>query len=300
MKNKKRITILLGLSIMAAMPAYGAAASAATLETEVIYGVKFRAQPNSDAEVYRMLKRGEDIHVVDKINSYWLKIEDQNGKTGYISANSKYTDYKPSEKITVPQDDPAAIAATSGVNLRSQPKVADNVIGFIPKGGKVNVIEKENQYWLKVDYKGTTGYTSANYFNYTAPPASASANEIIQTARSYIGEFKYKWGAEPWNTSYKYSDCSSFVQLVFNKQHGFDLPRTSKEQSKAGDYVSKSNLKPGDLVFFDTDGSGGINHVGIYVGNGDFIHSSPINEVGISNLNSGYWEDHYETGRRVL
>ncbi|TLS51167.1 NlpC/P60 family protein [Paenibacillus antri] len=130
--------------------------------------------------------------------------------------------------------------------------------------------------------------------------AAASGTRIAATAKTYLGDFKYKFGAEPWNSRYKYSDCSSFVQLVFNKRHGYHLPRTSRSQAKKGKYVSKSNLKKGDLVFFDTNDDGKINHVGIYIGNGDFIHSSPVNRVGKSDLSSGWWKKHYVTARRVL
>jgi len=133
-----------------------------------------------------------------------------------------------------------------------------------------------------------------------AAAEAATGQQIVRTAKSYIGDFKYKYGAEPWNTKYRYSDCSAFVQLVFNKRHGYKLPRTSSQQAKVGKPVKKSNLRPGDLVFFDTKGNGKINHVGIYIGNGNFIHSSPINRVGISALNKGYWKDRYVTARRVL
>ena len=129
---------------------------------------------------------------------------------------------------------------------------------------------------------------------------AATGKQIVKTAKSYIGDFKYKLGAEPWNSKYRYSDCSSFVQLVFNKRHGYKLPRSSIQQSKVGKKVKKSKLKAGDLVFFDTTNDGKINHVGIYIGDGKFIHSSPINKVGKSDLDKGYWEDRYVTARRVL
>ena len=292
MKKLKKFTVLtMALSVSASF--FAGQAAAATYETEVTYGVNFRKDPSSSSSVYRMLKKGEEIHVIQQVNDYWLKIETKDGKVGYISANDKYTNY----------DGNVYAVATGGVNFRSAPKVSDNKIGFISKGDKVKVLEQVNSYWLKVEYQGRVGYTSTNYFNYEPPakPApTAKASEIIATAKSYIGKFEYDWGAEPWNTNYKKSDCSAFVQLVFNKKHGYDLPRTSKQQSKEGSYVSKSNLKPGDLVFFDTTDNGEINHVGIYIGDGDFIHSSPINKVGISNLNKGYWKDKYETARRVL
>ncbi|HZG58715.1 C40 family peptidase [Paenibacillus sp.] len=133
-------------------------------------------------------------------------------------------------------------------------------------------------------------------------PASAATTgtRIVATAKSYLGDFRYKYGAEPWNTRYRYSDCSAFVQQVFNRKHGYDLPRTSRSQAREGYRVSKSKLKPGDLVFFDTNDNGKINHVGIYIGSGDFIHSSPSNKVGKNALDRGFWEDAYVTARRVL
>ncbi|REK60042.1 MAG: hypothetical protein C6W55_00225 [Thermobacillus sp.] len=294
----KRLTSL-GLSLTLAAGIFAGQASAATYETEVISGVNLRSAPNTSASVYRLLSKGEDIHVIQKVNDYWLKVQTKDGKIGYISASSKYTNY-------IAGTSGKTATAKSGVNLRSAPSTSGSKIGFISKGNTVTVLEQVNAYWLKVNYNGTIGYASANYFNYSSSSgsnsgtASKSASAIVNTAKSYLGKFAYKYGAEPWNTNYKYSDCSAFVQLVYNRHHGFKLPRTSSAQSKQGKYVSKSNLAPGDLVFFDTDGNGSINHVGIYIGGGDFIHSSPVNKVGINTLNSGYWKSKYKTARRVL
>ncbi|WP_199617518.1 C40 family peptidase [Paenibacillus alkalitolerans] len=127
---------------------------------------------------------------------------------------------------------------------------------------------------------------------------AATGKEIASRADNYLGDFRYKFGAEPWNSGYRYSDCSSFTKLVF-KREGVYLPRTSRQQAKKGYYVAKRNLVKGDLVFFDTNDDGRINHVGIYMGRGRFIHSAPSNKVGFNNLNYGFWEDHYVTARRV-
>ncbi len=263
--------------------------AASTYETDVIYGVNFRSEPTTSSIVYRMLRKGERVHVMEQVNDKWLKIEDANGKEGYISASDKYTNYQPS-----------SATALRGVNFRSSAKVASNKIGFIARGEKVQVIETVNSYWLKVKYNGVTGYTSASYFDYVAPAPTATADDIVATAIAYIGKFDYRFGAEPWNTNNRYTDCSAFVQFVFNKMHGYSLPRTSIKQSQEGRFVSKSNLKPGDLVFFDTNNDGIINHDGIYIGNGEFVHAAPSNGVEINNLDSGYWSNTYVTGRSVL
>lgn len=122
--------------------------------------------------------------------------------------------------------------------------------------------------------------------------ASSKASNVVATAKKYLG-VKYKFGAKTGNTSS--FDCSSFTQWVF-KKNGVSLPRESKAQSKAGRYVSKANLKVGDLVFFYSP----IHHVGIYIGNGKVIHTYGSPGVTISSINSGWWKTHYATARRVL
>ncbi|CAI6085101.1 C40 family peptidase [Cohnella sp. JJ-181] len=122
--------------------------------------------------------------------------------------------------------------------------------------------------------------------------ASSKASSIVALGKRYLG-VRYKFGAKTGNTSS--FDCSSFTQYLFRK-YGVSLPRESKAQSKAGRYVSKSNLKPGDLVFFYSP----IHHVGIYIGGGKVIHTYGKPGVTISSINSGWWKNHYTTARRVL
>jgi cell wall-associated NlpC family hydrolase len=298
----KKIAMIVIALTMAAVLFAGQASAASTYETKVTAGVNFRSEPSTSSKVYRLIPKGENVHVIEQVNKYWLKIEDKNGKIGYISADAKYTDYQP-EKREVSAPAAKTAVAVNGVNFRSQPKVADNKIGFIGKGSKVELLEVVNANWLKIRYNGKVGYASANYFEYSAPakPApNAAADKIIATAMSYLGRIDYKFGANPWENNFTFTDCSGFVKLVFERIHGYALPRSSKQQATAGTYVAKSNLKPGDLVFFDTTGDGVINHVGIYIGNGEFIHAAPSNKVGINNLDTGYWKNHYVTARRIL
>ncbi|MFD1956608.1 C40 family peptidase [Paenibacillus thailandensis] len=121
---------------------------------------------------------------------------------------------------------------------------------------------------------------------------SSQKSKIVSTAKSYLGT-PYKFGASTSTTSY--FDCSSFTKYVF-KQLGVTLPRTSLAQSKAGTYVSKSNLQVGDLVFFYSP----VHHVGIYIGDGNMIHTYGSPGVTVSSLNSAFWKKNYTTARRVL
>ncbi len=105
----------------------------------------------------------------------------------------------------------------------------------------------------------------------------------------------YVWGG----ASPSGFDCSGFINYVYSK-NGINLPRVTSDQYKAGSSVSKANLKPGDLVFFETY-KPGPSHVGIYLGNNQFIHASSGSEkVIISSLTSSYYTEHYIGSRRVL
>lgn len=123
----------------------------------------------------------------------------------------------------------------------------------------------------------------------------ASADDIIAMAKGYIG-VPYVWGgATP-----KGFDCSGLVQYVYGK-HGIELPRVTYDQINVGASVQPNKLRPGDLVFFDTDRKrGGPDHVGIYIGGGKFIHTPrPGESVKISSMSESYYMDRWMGGRRV-
>ncbi len=125
--------------------------------------------------------------------------------------------------------------------------------------------------------------------------SSKKSRNIIKLAKRKLGK-RYVWGAVGQKNTF---DCSGLTKYVF-KQNGINLPRTSINQSKYGKPVNRSQLKPGDLVFFDTSKrrKGYVNHVGIYLGNGKFIHaSSAKKKVVVSNL-SKFYSQRYKGARR--
>jgi len=125
-------------------------------------------------------------------------------------------------------------------------------------------------------------------------PSPSSGYALIDKAKSHMG-VRYRWGG----TSRSGFDCSGFTTSVFRSQ-GIRLPRTSREQARVGTAVSKSNLKQGDLVFFKTNRGTRINHVGIYIGGGRFIHaSSGGGRVKTDSINEGYYQRRYAGARRV-
>jgi len=133
-----------------------------------------------------------------------------------------------------------------------------------------------------------------------APSASKSyfdqAGELVIHALSLIG-VKYKWGG---NDPEAGLDCSGLVSHVFNEVTGMVLPRDSRAMSKVGAAVDKNELKPGDLVFFNTLRRP-FSHVGIYIGEDRFVHAPRRGrEVEVSELRDGYWKKRFNGARRLL
>lgn len=125
----------------------------------------------------------------------------------------------------------------------------------------------------------------------TVEAASTTPKELTTTAYQYLG-VPYKYGG----TTTRGFDCSGFTQKVF-KELGVSLKRTASQQYTQGSSVAKSKLQTGDLVFFNT--SGGISHVGIYVGNNKFVHAGVSQGVSVTSLSSSYWGPKYVGAKRV-
>ena len=131
---------------------------------------------------------------------------------------------------------------------------------------------------------------------YDVGSLSPKSQHIIELAKKELGK-RYVWGATGKNAF----DCSGLTSYVC-KQNGIKLPRRAIEQSKVGLFVPRDQLQPGDLVFFDTSKQrrGYVNHVGIYIGEGKFIHaSSAKKKVIITSLDKPFYKSRYKGARRV-
>ncbi|WP_348556792.1 C40 family peptidase [Enterobacter mori] len=104
---------------------------------------------------------------------------------------------------------------------------------------------------------------------------------------------RYIWGGD----SHNGIDCSAFTRRVIQMTSHQRLPRTAEEQSHRGYPIPQKQLKPGDLVFFMTKPN--VHHVGVFVGNDQFIHASSSHGVMLSHLSESYWQEHYLTARRI-
>lgn len=125
---------------------------------------------------------------------------------------------------------------------------------------------------------------------------TTNAQDLILKGLELVG-INYRFGGTNPDSGL---DCSGFVQIVFKDALGKLLPRTAREQSQVGDEVSRNELKPGDLVFFNTMRHA-FSHVGIYLGDNHFVHAPRTgSEIRVEDMSQSYWAKRYNGARRVL
>ncbi|MBR2886036.1 MAG: C40 family peptidase [Clostridia bacterium] len=198
-----------------------------------------------------------------------------------------------------------SVAAETGyvscnlLNVRVSPSTSSDIVTQLEKNTSFEIIYTDNGWYNIRMQSGKTGFVAAQYVtkNSTAVSSNASdvAKRIASDAYNYIG-CRYSYGSSGPSAF----DCSGFTSYLYKRQ-GYSLPRTSNSQGSYGTHVEKQNLTAGDLVFFSNRSDRKINHVGVYVGNNNFIHASTsVRGVVIDNLGSDYYKRNYVTARRIL
>lgn len=183
-----------------------------------------------------------------------------------------------------------ATVTTTTLYVREQPNTECSIITMMPQGEELEVIE-ELDGWVKINVDSDEGYVSSDYVEIsTELPKAMTLTEIrygqgvsdvrvslVQYATQFIGN-PYVWGGTSLTRG---ADCSGFVLSVF-ANYGISLPHSSRAQANCGTKISASEAQPGDLFFYGNGSS--INHVAIYIGNGQVVHaSSPKSGIKISS-----------------
>lgn len=247
--------------------------------------VNFRSEANTDSEIIEELEIGSTVKVLET-EGEWLKVS-KGDKEGYISSlyvSDEAPVIEVEEEVVVEQQETTQTSNNTQTNNNTQ----NNSNAQSSNRPNTNNQGSSNQ---------GSGQAQKPPQEQAAPPASSSSavQAVINLAYSKIGS-PYVWGAEGPNAF----DCSGLTSYVFRNAAGVSLPRTSSAQSGYGQTVSKANLQPGDLVFFNTSGSG-VSHVGIYVGGGNMVHSpTEGSTVHVTSINSSYYSSRFVTAKRVL
>ncbi len=278
--------------------------------------VNVRYGPGTDQDVKFKLSRGAKVSVID-LSGHWCKIRDADGQIGWVAG--WVMNFKgPGEDPTVvegSQEVPVRTAwvARPEVNVRSGPGTSYDEIAEATLGTEVIILDKEGDWYRVALDNGTTGYmaswlldtraqrrvrqaeaSSAGTSSAGPSAGSGFGQALVDTAMQYLGCPYVRAGRSPSGF-----DCSGFVHYVLGK-HGIHVSTSSRAQFHEGTPVSRSNLQPGDVVFFKNTYRSGISHVGIYIGDGKFIHASNRrSDVKISELDSAYYAPRYAGARRM-
>lgn len=277
----KIAAIVLALSAMATPTL---AASVGTVVSDS--GLNLRSSASTDSTVLATLANGTQVDVISTTaDGCWHEVS-YNGVTGYLSG-----DY-----LKVEEEKVYGQVVVGPLNIRTGPGTQYASAGTLSTGTIVEIVDTVGGVggW----YETEDGYVSSDYVTIvdaSVVSASANGNAIAQYALQFVG-YPYVYGG----SSPSGFDCSGFVRYVCS-QKGYSVNRTASAQMDNGTPVSYSQLQPGDLVFFNNGNSSKrATHVGIYIGNGQFVHASTSTTgVIISDMNSAYYTTGFVGARRL-
>ena len=280
MKFTKKVA---ALAIAISVTTFGAYAATGIVATD---GLNIRSAPSTTASVVGRANTGSALEISEYING-WYKLN-YNGGTAYAA----------SDYVSVKVIGEGLVNYSGDVWLRRKADWNAGAAEKINNGTKVSVTAVTGDFY-EILYNGNIRYIPAVCTNVRRDALAdrevvgGAQTRCIQVAEQYIGS-PYVYGG----TTPAGFDCSGFTMYVYS-QLGISLPHSSKGQASCGVAVSRDELIPGDLVFFNTAGSG-ISHVGIYAGNGMFIHS-PLSgrSVCYSSMNTPYYTGRFVTARRI-
>ena len=244
--------------------------------------VNLRTEPTTESGSLGRLELGEKVTCTGE-TAEWMKVKDAKGREGFIFAI--YT----SQDIVFKPVTQAVYVTANTVNLRSAPTTSAQVLARLDKDQKLTRTGVSDEWSQIKTSTGKTAYIANNFLTITAPASlrtttttktpsttvvNRSGDKIVDLAYSMLG-VRYVFGSE----SRSGVDCSGLIYYIY-RQIGVTVPRTSSSYAHFGTAVSRSEMKPGDVIAWDTrkgDGRTSITHVGIYVGNGNMIHASSSN-----------------------
>lgn len=254
-----------------------------------------------EAPILGSISRGSLVETSELTNG-WYRIS-YSGQTAYISA-----DYAQVKEAFITGN-----ITGDDVNLRDAPSIENSTVLFQLSNTKIKVHSKQDDWYSITTLEGHSGYVFADLVSFEssekeeavkesaqAPIAESTidSTDLIEIAKSKLGS-PYKWSAEGPNAF----DCSGFVKYCFKQAYSIDLPHSASAISKKGTRIPKDQLQAGDIVFFSTNRSGNVNHAGIYIGNGDFIHASSSSynghQVHINPINTGFYDEVYKWAQRL-
>jgi len=277
--------LLLSLSIATLSPAISAAAAhslpAVGKSLTQSTGLNIRQAATTASKSLGTLDPGAYIEVIGETGEFYQVRFSKDGSIGYC-----HKDYI----RLVSQESGKVVTQSGSLNLRSRSTTASTILAKLNKGTELPVLEVQNNGWIKVVSGKTVGYVSSDYFRMntadgepeaSSPTEDTTRAKLVKHAKSYLGTL-YEWGGDIVDNPNSYGfDCSHFTYQVLKAYGLMDRYRTSSAQQAWATPISRSELQPGDLVFYKNS-SGKVNHVVMYIGDGLIIGANG----GYSNTNT--------------
>lgn len=182
------------------------------------------------------------------------------------------------------------VKCSTYLNVRQSCSTSAAVIGKLYNGNQVTIVGSISG-WYNIDFGSKTAWVSSSYVT-----LENKTTIVVQTAQSLIGVKYVFGGATPSGF-----DCSGYTMYVYSKV-GITLVHSAATQSTEGTAVSRSSLKPGDIVFFATGTTRAVTHCGIYIGNNNVLQAETgsVQKVAQISLSNSYWSSAYVSARRLI
>lgn len=259
--------------------------------------INIRTGPNTRYDRVTTVTTGKKVEIIGEEDDWYYILID--GKEGYVFGAYLIPDDAESGASGAEAADGERTGVITGgtINVRTGPDTSYSRITLVSTGKRVNILGEEDG-WYHVSFGNTEGYVFGEYLTEGGElPASGVGGQIVTQAQRYLGT-RYVYGGSSPNGF----DCSGFTSYLY-AQYGYSLPHSaSRQYANCGCKISKSDLQPGDLVFFSSSGSNGrITHVGLYIGNNSVIHARySLGKVHINSLSEGYYSRNYVGAVRVV
>lgn len=240
--------------------------------------LNIRSEPREDGDIIgKMTSKSAGEILETSEDGKWYKIK-SGPVTGYVSADYILTSQAAKDEA-LQVAELMAIVSTDRLNAREQPTQDSKIWTQISNNERYPVTEQLDG-WVGIELDTSTAYVSTDYVDvrYALPEAvkfspldgnQSLRNKMVNYGLQFVGN-RYVWGGNDPHTG---ADCSGFVKYVYSHVAGITLPRTSREQARQGTPIKSSQMRPGDLIFY-ANGGGTVNHVAMYIGNGQIVHAA--------------------------
>ena len=296
-------TALLTVAVSAVcMVGASAASGVGTVSTDAL---RLRSEANTTSTILATASKGDVVVILEDAGNGWYKV-DCNTVEGYMSG--EYLTVAAQADVTIGY----GLVQTGGstLNVRSGPATSYSKVTSLSNNAVVSIVGINNGWYKIKTSAGTVGYVSSEYMvtckdsagsrgdGTTAVSLASTGSmgqQVVNYALSFLGAPYVYGGNGP-----SCFDCSGFTNYVY-RHFGYILNRGASSQLQNGTAVSKSELQPGDIVFFRYNTTYPASHCGIYIGNGQFVHASTNRyQVQIDQLMTGHYANVYLTARRIL